>query len=61
MALLRAAQRLEDCGVKIVLWREPDLDNQVTSFGTEILRGERRRLARFLQTLREPTAQGESS
>jgi len=58
MRLDIAARKLKSQGVRIIEWREPDRNNELTAIATEPLAGERRRCADKFQLIQDPTAQG---
>jgi Peptidyl-tRNA hydrolase PTH2 len=49
--LMSLAQRVQEQGVKIQMFREPDIGDQMTSFATEPVIGERREIFKKYQLL----------
>ena len=49
--------KFERLGIRFTVWREPDLNNEITSIATEPLSGDIRRKLRDLQLLKDPIAE----
>ena len=45
--------KLDDHGIHYYVWREPDLDNQITAIATEPVSGDKRRVFNKLQLIKE--------
>jgi hypothetical protein len=51
--LLHDLDKLKKLGIRVVEWREPDRNNELTAFATEPITPDRKHLFRNFQLLRE--------